>query len=522
MSDTIKKCGVDYMGPVRTAESCRSPFDLTKSNDSAIIDRYSNEQILIAGAEINVFKLLGIHAQGKLTDLTGFGEPISSGGQPTYDAANAYNSDTCEEWRSMARGAEITQTGYLGYNFGEVKLDNGRNQYGNVSYIQHHITTIRIQQGAESKNRVAKARVEFSSDGSTWRGADIVTLPDSPDEVMIHLKQSTSSKFWRLRPTVFRGGAGDYWSVKTLELVDYSATAITNTEDEWGFLENRNREYAKYSVLLKGFYEMVDIQTMLARFGIETTDEFTLKFNFASMVASLGRPMVIGDIIEIPSQVQYTPDMRPVKKFMEVTATSWASDGFTPGWKPTVMRVIAAPMLAKQETQDIVGDFVAKKQYQTGFLDIGDKMSNPMADILNQRIQSTAREMVQERGEDDTHMPIIPVEEIKAAAELGADLTKLVKYETNAGYVRDAMPPGGAKYTEGDVRPDDPKDGAYHRQTYVNSGDPTIPTRLYRYSVKKRQWVYLEADERHVNTLNSTPQASFLASKGRTNINEIK
>lgn len=515
-----KSCPANSLGPIRTAEDCKTPFQLSGSGDSQIIDRYSNEQMLIAGADINVFKLLGIHQQGKLTDVTGHGLVISSGDQPSYFADSAFTDDDCGEWRSLARGTEVTKSSYIGYNFGEVKLSNGRNQYGQTSYVQHHITTLRIQQGEDSKNRVAKARVEYSSDGSTWRGAAIAEFPDNGDLQVIHLKQSTSSKFWRLRPITFRGGANDYWVVKQLDLIDLSATAISNVQDEWGFLENRDREYAKHSVLLKGYYEMVDLQTLMARFGIETSDEFTLKFNFASMVASLGRPLVIGDVIEIPSQVQYGYDMTPVKKYLTVTNTAWATDGFTPGWKPTVLKVIAAPMLGSQETQSIVGDFVAKKT-ATGFLDIADEITNKTATVLNERVQSAAREMVQQRGEDDTHIPLIPKNQIDAAAELGADVTKLMGYETNAGYVRDAMPPGGASYTEGDVRPDNPQDGAYHRLTYITT-DPTIPPRLYRYSVKKRQWVYLETDERYKNTLQSTPQAAFLASTHKANINEVQ
>lgn len=520
MADTTNKCDANSLGPIKTAESCGNLFQLAGSPDSQIIDRYSNESLLIAGADINVFKMLGIYQQGKLTDLTGRGTAISSGDQPTYPAASVYDNEFCGEWRSLARGTQVVTSAYIGYNFGEVLLSNGRRQYGDVSYVQHHITTIAIQQSEHSKNRVSKARMEFSSDGDKWRGADIVDLPDSDEIVTIHLKQSTSSKFWRLRPLAFRGGANDYWAIKSLDLIDLSATAITNTEDDWGFFENRNREYAKYSVLLKAFYDMVDIQTMLARFGIETTDEFTLKFNFASMVASLGRPMVIGDILEIPSQVQYGMDMTPVKKYLIVTNTAWAVDGFTPGWKPTIMKVVAAPLLGSQETMDIVGDFVEKKT-KTGFLDIGDTLTNPMSRLLDQRVQSTAREMVQQRGEDDTHKPIIPQDVLDAGKEVDIDLNKLVRYETPAGYVRDAMPPGGAPFTEGDTYPDNPKNDAYHRLTYI-SIDPTIPPRLYRYSLKKRGWIYLESDERHRNTLQSTPAAAFLASRTAVNIDEVK
>jgi hypothetical protein len=511
------KCTTSVCGTIKTAD-CYQPFQLSNNNDSCVISEYVNESLLIAGADINVFKLLGIHQQGKLTDLTGRGAAIASSSQPSYDVTSVYDLG-CGEWRSIERGNDVVARSYIGYNFGEIKLDNGRNQYGVNTYVQFHITTIRIQQGEHPNNRVTKARIEYSSDGVLWKGAAIVDLPNNDVGNLIHFKQSTPSKFWRIRPLVFSGGPNDYWVVQNLELIDLSAVAIDNIQDEWGFLENRDREYARNSVLLKGSYDMTDISSFLARFGMETTDEFTFRFHFMSMVTSLGRPLVIGDIVEIPSQIQYGPDMKPVRKYMEVTQTAWDTNGFTPGWTPTILRVVAAPLIAKQETMDIVGDLAGDID-PMGFKQQNPKIFSGLADILNEKIDSAARAQVPERGEDDTHKPVIPDNVVISAEELGADVMQLVKYETNPGYVRDAMPPGKALYTEGDTFPEMPKDGAYHRLTYTNVGQD-IPPRLYRYSLKKHRWMYLETDERMNNTVNSMKISRFLNSPNRTNINEV-
>src|SRR5216683_2246005 len=66
-----------------TVEHC-SPFDLTKFNDSCLVDEYIEESLNIGGAIVNVYKLLGVHEQGKLLDLTGNGSSISSGDIPNY------------------------------------------------------------------------------------------------------------------------------------------------------------------------------------------------------------------------------------------------------------------------------------------------------------------------------------------------------------------------------------------------------------------------------------------------------
>lgn len=514
INDDCKGSGI---GPLRTAD-CTS-FDLV-STDTEIMDHYGNEQLLIAGADINVFKLLGVHDQGKLTDVTGRGIAISSGDQPTYPASAVFDLNTCGEWRSLARGSEVIQKAFLGYNFGEIKLANGRNKYGIDTSVQYNIDRIRIQQGEQKENRATKARVEYSVDGITWRGAAIIALPDSADAHTISFTMSIRAKFWRLRPIAFNGGSNDYWVIRGLDLMEAGSTALANVQDEWGILENRDRSYSKTSIRLKATYDLVDIQTMLARFGIETTDEFTLQFHFMSMVAALGRPLVIGDVIEIPSQVQYKADMTPVKKFLGVTQTAWATNGFTPGWKPTILKVVAAPLLASQETMDIVGDFAGARD-MTGFLDIDTTSYNDMASILNQKAEAKAREKVPERGEDDTGTAVLSPELIEAANSLDNDIEKLVRPQTNLGYVHDALPPGGAPYTEADEFPVSPKDKDYHRLTYKTI-DPTIPPRLYRWSVKKNHWIYLESDERMQNTIHSSRIAQFLRSDTKTSLGDIK
>jgi hypothetical protein len=484
------------------------------------MDHYGNEQLLIAGADINVFKLLGVHDQGKLTDVTGRGIAISSGAQPTYEAANVFDLNTCGEWRSLARGPEVLQKAYIGYNFGDIKLANGRLQYGVETYVQYNIDRIRIQQGEQKINRATKARVEHSVDGVTWRGAAVIALPDDAQPHTITFAMSVRAKYWRLRPLAFNGGPTDFWTVRAVDLIEAGATSLSNVQDDWGLLENRDREYSKTSIRLKATYDLVDIQTMLARFGMETTDEFTLQFHFLSMVAMLGRPLVIGDILEIPSQVQYGADMVPVKKYLSVTQTAWAVGGFTPGWKPTILKVVAAPIMATQETMDVMGDFSGARD-MTGFLDMDTSKYNNMAEELTMKSDAMSRELVPERGEDDTGAAVIDPEVIEIANFNGLDIEKLSHPTTNLGYVHDAMPPGGADYTEGDVRPASPKDGDYHRLTYTNI-DADIPTRLYRWSLKKNKWIYLETDDRKTNTVHSARINEFLSSPTRSNFGDIK
>jgi hypothetical protein len=79
------------------------------------------------------------------------------------------------------------------------------------------------------------------------------------------------------------------------------------------------------------------------------------------------------------------------------------------------------------------------------------------------------------------------------AENLGINTNKFLRPRHLHG--RDAMPPNGLPFTEGDAFPDNPKNGDYHRLSYTHVGK-NIPVRLYRYSSSKKQWIYLETDHR--------------------------
>lgn len=505
-----------------TSSACDTPFQLSLNRDSCILESYAAELAVIGGAELNVYKLLGIYEQGNMTDLTGFGTPLSSGDQPTFGAIHAFDLE-CREWRSLARGDDVTRVSYLGYDFGEVKLANGRNQYSVDSFVQKHITTLVIQQSENANHRVTKARIERSTDGKLWMGTAIITLPDDGNCNAISFKQSAAVRYWRIRPCTFNGGTNDYWTVRKLELMDYNVTAINNIQDEWGFMENRDREYALTPVTIKGTYELGDSPLDLTRLGLELPNVTIFKIPFKSIVAKLGRPIVIGDIIEIPSQAEFSVNLVAIPEFVEVTDVTWASEGFTPGWQAMIVRVTGSPMMAKQETMDIVGDFVKEKLMGSeapGFLETDMATYSSLPFIANDRIVSAAKTLVQERGQDNQHMGIVEEEYIKAANELNVDIQKITNPETNGVYVRDGLPPEGLPYTESETLPDisKAKDGQYVRIIYPGNID--IPPRLFKFSLKKNKWVFLEQDERRRTDMNKTRASKFLNNPNRVNLTD--
>ena len=338
------------------------------------MDQVAGEQLNIAGAIVNVFKLLGIHEQTLLTDLTGNGTAISGGNAQGRPASLAFTT-TLSEWRSLQGGSDaITASAYIGYDFGEVKISSGRKRYGVQADVRKHITTIRIKQGASPTSRVTKARVERSDNGTQWYGVAIISLPDNDTLNTINFKQSVPSRYWRIRPIEFTGLECDNWVVQALEMHDYSATRLDNIQDKI-LMENRNRDYADEALVLKGYYDVQAPMTELSMFGSTIPVTYNIKVHFNNCVATLGRPVVVGDILELPSETQYSATMRPIKRFLEVTDVTWDSASYTPGWQPLLLQITAQPAMATEETQDIFGD-LAKHVDSSGLFD-NDDGNNP-------------------------------------------------------------------------------------------------------------------------------------------------
>lgn len=501
---------------------CR-PWDMTASGDSSFMDQQNQEQLAIAGAQVNVFKLLGVHEQTDLIDLAKNGTPLSGGDAPNYTSSYAFQA-TRTEWRSKQTGlAAILASAYIGYDFGIIKITTGRQRYGIDADIRHMITTIRIKQSSNPNMRVTKARVERSQDGVKWFGVAIVNLPNNDALNAIHFKHSVTNRYWRLRPLDFTGGECDSWGIQALEMHDYSATDLKNIEDKI-FLENRDRDYDKDAVLLKGFYQLLSPQTELTRFGIEIPSAtYNIKVNFNSTVAMLGRPLVIGDILELPSETQYTPDLKPVKRYLEVTDVTWDADTYTPGWQPLMQLVTAQPALASQETQDIFGK-LAKSIDSSGLFDQDDGNHPMWQDFtaVNEEISQQALSNVPERGSEGSNtVREFTNEEVALAKAAGHPHISKFGLNPKGLYVEDAIPSNNAPYTEGPDYPQTPTDGDYHRLTYVGLAQ-NVPARLYRWSDKKGRWVYMETDRRQQYNNQKALLDEYLVAPSKVGEDDIK
>ncbi len=494
----IKLCKEVLPGLNCPSDGPTTTWELSESSDSCLIADYVEESITIGGAVVNVHRLLGVHEQGKLQDLTGNGTSLSNGDHPNFPSANAFDL-LSTTWRSIQIGTEVTSA-YIGYDFGELLLDTGRKRYGVETFVKNDVASFKIRQGCRAENRATKARIERSSDGVKWYGVSVVDLPDCEGTAKVNFKRTVPSRFWRLRATVFNGGADDAWEIQALQLLDFETTKVDNIQDRI-LLENRDRSYDENPVRMKASYQPIDLQSFQSKFGMGSMfsgNEWILEVAFSSAISLLGRPFVIGDILQLPSETQFTPSLKAVLRYLEVTDVAWSTNSYTPNWVPTMQRLIAKPVMASQETQDVLGKLTADVDSQ-GMVDInnGDD-SKPYQDLMgiSQTIDADHNTQVPERGVDFADIATVPdaFYDFNEQESGTYDVAKKID-RVRAQFGTDAMPPNGEEYTQGDEFPTSPKDGDYHRLTYtsVRSG---IPARLHRYSGSNVRWVFLEKDRR--------------------------
>jgi hypothetical protein len=454
-----------------------------ESQSSKTQNNYVTEQLYIGGHTLKVYKLLGIHEQHQLSPLGG--DVIANGEFPEFLAANVSKND-CSEWHSPLYCGTRNINQYIGYDFGPIKLRTGQTKYAIHTEVKYHVCSLLLQQGDLEKNRISKARIERSDDGKIWKGVAIISMPNDNQEHWIDVKQSAPSRYWRLVPTEYLGKETDLWIVKKLSFSEYAKTSLNNTQADI-FLEMRDRSYSTEPVDLKAMYDLHEIRTDLSQFGIELKDQYTAKMGFDLTVSILGRPIIIGDIVEVPCEVQYDRMLNPIKKLLEVTDINWDTGSFSTSWQSTTYMITFQPVISSQETADLFGNL------NSDFFDSVETF-NTTAIKSSEILRAESNTLVPERGANRNENNNLPQSFIDKVKNVGLDLSHMNINPTDV-HMECGMPPDGLPYTEGDNFPENPKDKDYHRMTYSNLEDPVAP-RLYRYNLKNNRWVFMEQDKR--------------------------
>ncbi len=138
----------------------------------------------------------------------------------------------------------------------------------------------------------------------------------------------------------------------------YTNQSALNIQDLL-FLENRDRKYDPDVYSMRGIYQVQDVTFDLSQFGMFLqTGTLFMVFHINDMVATLGRKLMPGDVIELMHLKDYYPldDSLPValKRYYVISDCNNAAEGYSATWWPHLWRCKINPLTDSQEYKDIL------------------------------------------------------------------------------------------------------------------------------------------------------------------------
>ena len=330
-------------------------------------------------------------------------------------------------------------------------------------------------------------------------------------------------------------------------------------------LENRDRIYDPDVYVMRGVFNMQDVDFDLTQFGLFlNSDTLFITFHYNDMIDTFQRKIMAGDVIEIPTLKDYNPldpAVLPYPKYYVVQDAAFAAEGFSQTWLPHLWRIKATPLVNAQEYRDILDKpFVSEYIWDPGdyypagsVVNYGDvyyratqnvpagvditnntywSLFNPptISDVqgtrtkdteINDAIVTQAEIEVPASGYDTVKFYIEPTTvDGDPASPVGLTTTDMTTVDGTqpgmavtpradgytVGYLTgDGIPPNGLPVTTGIQFPQNPSAGDYAlRLDY-------FPNRLFRYDGKR--WIKIEEKVRtnlSNGPTNQTLRSSFV------------
>ena len=332
----------------------------------------------------------------------------------------------------------------------------------------------------------------------------------------------------------------------------YASSAESQIQDLL-FLENRDRKYDPDVYLLRGVYNIQDIDFNLSQFGLFLqNDTIFISFHIRDTVEKLGRKLISGDVIELPHlKDEYAlNDLQfALKRFYVIEEVSRAAEGFSVTWFPHLYRAKCKPLVDSQEfkqildgaagegsnqtLRDIMSTYEREMQITQAVLDQAD------ADSPKSGYDTTKFYHVQRGANGDPVLITSDTETLDASIQTQATDTEgnpLVDDEGNPVYVgptasavlqtvdqqsylfqnyMDGLPPNGAPFTAGIAFPLNATEGQFCLRTDY------LPNRLFRYTGTR--WQRIEDNVRMtMNNLGETDVANGERFEGKDNRQTLK
>ena len=331
-------------------------------------------------------------------------------------------------------------------------------------------------------------------------------------------------------------GPGTATQGNTPSTPTYDTTNPTQIQDLL-FLENRDRKYDPDVYVMRGVYNMQDIDFNLSQFGLFLqNDTLFMTFHINDTVEKLGRKIMTGDVLELPhlKDEHALNDLQfALKRFYVIEEVSRAAEGFSVTWYPHLYRAKCKPLVDSQEfkqildavqtdaegnetntsLRDIMSTYEKEMQITAGVLDQAEadapksgydttkfyhlqKGPDGQAQLLSAELENIHITNDQPQATDENGAPLFDTEGNPVYAGVTADQTyrsiERPGYGTlNGGtdsWLDDALPANGARFTSGIAFPNNPQEGQFALRTDY------LPTRLFRYSGTR--WIKIEDNVR--------------------------
>ena len=308
---------------------------------------------------------------------------------------------------------------------------------------------------------------------------------------------------------------------------EYDAVKETNIQDLL-FLENRDRKYDPDVYTHRGIYNVQDIDFDLSAFGLFlSNDTLMLTVHINSIVKTLGRKPMPGDVLELPHlKDEYAANDFDIalKRFYVIEDVNRAAEGFSHTWYPHLYRLKLKQIYDGQEYAEIL-DLPATEGSDTTLRDLLSTYEQEMQ--ISNAVVAQAEIDSPKSGFDIDHYYTVATNDdgtvaLKTADEtdldasnisIGADeVTDRPDREGYTGYLvgTGSDTPNGAPFGFGIQFPRDKQEGDYFLRTDF------LPNRMFKYDGTR--WVKVQDDVRMElsNTLERQTQKTSFINNAKT------
>ena len=296
------------------------------------------------------------------------------------------------------------------------------------------------------------------------------------------------------------------------------------------FLENRDRKYSPDVYVVRGIYNVQDIDFNLSQFGMFLqNDTIFLTVHMNDIVERLGRKPMSGDVIEFPHMKEdYSLDESipiALKRYYVIEDVNRAAEGFSATWWPHLLRLKLKTLVDAQEFRDIIGDATT-----TG--SIANYMSTYNREkTINDQVVAQAELDSPKAGFNYKQYYVAPIDErgnirtdnVQSTDRISSNKTINATIDTPAashyGFYLDGdgVAPNGNPAGFGITFPTSNVDtGDYFLRTDY------LPNRLFRYDGLR--WIKIEDSVRITMSNTDTKEnwkTKFVNASGTTNINGL-